>query len=198
MQVEKIKFLVITIDKNWSLKQHLSQLCLKISRIIPLLLKVKHFATIEILMCLYYVHIYPHLIYCNPIWSQTYPCPLYQLNVLHKKVIKIITNSVFNEHTPPLFRSLNILNLADLSKLNTASYMLKMINTNVYNTQPTHNYQTRNQDSLNIPTHKLTLFKHSLMYSGPNISNVLQMHMKQSTSLSSFRNKFKNKLLSSY
>ena len=198
LQVDRIKFLGVTLDKNLSFKHHLSQLCLKISRIIPLLLKVKHFAPAEILRCLYYAHIYPHLIYCNPIWSQTYPCHLYQLNVLHKKIIRIITNSVFNEHTPPLFKSLNILNLVDLSKINIASYMFKTINTSVNYTQPAHNYQTRNKNLLSIPPHKITLFKHSLMYSGPNIWNTLPMHIKQSTGLSSFRNKYKKHLLSFY
>ena len=44
-----------------------------------------HFAPNSILKCLYYAHIYPYLIYCNPTWSQTYPCHLY-INVLHRKV----------------------------------------------------------------------------------------------------------------
>ena len=85
IQVDKIKFLGIIFDKNLNFKHHISNLCLKLSRTIPLLLKAKHFAPIEVLKCLYYAHIYPHLNYCNPIWSNTYSCHLYHLNVLHKK-----------------------------------------------------------------------------------------------------------------
>ena len=197
-QVDKIKFLGINFDKNLTFKHHLSSICLKLSRTISLLHKVKHFAPNNVLKCLYYAHIYPYLTYCNPIWSQTYPCHLYNLNVLHKKVIRIITNSVYSEHTPPLFKQLNILNLADLSKLCAASYMYQGVNLNTYNTQPVHNYLTRNQYSLPIPRPNLTLFKHSLMYLGPKIWNQLPSHIKHSPSLSSFKDKLKRHLLSSY
>ncbi len=122
-QVEKIKFLGITFEKNLTFKHHLSNLCLKLSRTIPLLHKIKHLAPNNVFRCLYYTYIYPHLNYCNPIWSQTYPCHLYSLNVLHKKMIRIITNSDYSEHTPPLFKQLNILNIADLSKLSITSCM---------------------------------------------------------------------------
>ena len=197
-QVDKIKFLGIILDKNLNFKQHLSNLCLKLSRVIPLLLKVKHFAPVEILRNLYYAHIYPHLSYCNPIWSTTYPCHLYNLNVLHKKTVRIMSSSEYLAHTPPLFKSLNIMNLADISRFNIALYMFKQIKYNHYNTQPLHNYQTRNQHTLRTPSHKLTLFTHSLMYLGPKTWNDVPLHIKHSTSISSFKNKFKKHLLSFY
>lgn len=198
LQVDKIKFLGVIFDKHLTFKHHISNLCLRLSRIIPLLLKVKHFAPIKILKCLYYAHIYPHLTYCNPIWSQTYPCHLSQVNILHKKIIRILTNSDFNEHTQPLFKSLNILNLADLSQLSIASFMYKTLNLSNYNTQPLHNYQTRNQYSLYIPRPNLTLFKHSTMYIGPKIWNYLPGDIKQSKSLSCFKTKLKSHLLYAY
>ncbi len=143
MQVDRAKFLGIILNKNLTFKHHLSNLCLKLSRTIPPL-EVKHFVPSNILKYLYYAHIYPHLTYCNPIWSQIYPCHIAQINVLHKKVIRIITNSDFNVHTQPLFKQLKILYLVDLSKLTLASYMYKRMHTNNLNTQPSHNYQTQN------------------------------------------------------
>ena len=147
---------------------------------------------------MYYAHIYPYIIYCNPIWSQTYPWHLYNLNILHKKVIRIITNSDYLEHTPPLFKQTNILNLTDLSKLCIAFHMYQKINSENYITQPIHYYQTRNQYSLHIPRPNQTLFKHSLIYQGPKIWNGLPCNTKLSPSLSSFKNKLKKHMLSSY
>lgn len=198
LQVDKIKFLGIIFDKNLTFKPHISNLCLRLSRIIPLLVKAKHIAPIKILQCLYYAHIYPHLTYCNPIWSQTYPCHLSQLNVLHKKIIRIITNSDFIEHSQPLFKRLNILNFADLSQYIIASFMYNKINSNNYNTQPIHTYQTRNQHSLYIPRPNLTLFKHSFMYSGPKFWNSIPKEIKESKSLSSFKIKLKSHMLRAY
>ncbi len=121
LQVDKIKFLGVTIGRNLTFKHHISNLCLKLSSHSPSS-RSKTFCPVKILKCLYYAHIYSHLTYSNSISSQTNLCHLSQINVLHKKVITVITNNDFNDHTQPLFKVLNILNLADLSN-HIASYM---------------------------------------------------------------------------
>lgn len=122
----------------------------------------------------YYAHIYPHLNYCNHIWSNVHQCHLYNLNVLHKKAIRIMTNNDYCEHTPPLFEALNIQNLTDLSKLNIASHTYKQIKSNNYNTQSLHSYQTRNN--------KLSLFRHLLLYLRPKTWNDVPTQTKDSAS----------------
>ena len=84
-QVSKTKFLGITFDNNLTFKHHISNLCLKLSRSVALLLKIKNLVTVEIRKIMYYAHIFPLLTYCNPIWSTTYPCHLHNLKILHKK-----------------------------------------------------------------------------------------------------------------
>ena len=112
---------------------------------------------------------------------------IYHLNVLHKKAIRIMTNSEYCEHTPPLFKSLNLLNLTDLSRYNIASYMYTQVRSNTYNVQPLHSYATRNQHSLRIPRHKLTFFTHSLMYLGPKIWNDIPSQINNLPSLRLFK-----------
>lgn len=198
LQVNKTKFLGLTIDKNLNFKHHISHLSLKLSRTFPLLLKTKPYVPPDILKCIYYAHIYPHLNYCNGIWSTMYPSHLQHLSVLHKKIIRIITNSDFCEHTPPLFKSLNILNLSDITRLNIASYVFKHKDTIINTATPNHNYHTRNQNSLQLPRPKLTLYKHSLMYQGPKIWNDIPPFIKHSPSLKTFQCKYKKCLLSLY
>lgn len=163
-QVLKTKFLGITIDKKLTFKHHISKLCLKLSRSIALLLKVKKLVPVEIMHIMYYAHIFPHLAYCNPIWFTTYPCHLQNLNTLHKKIIRIMTNSDFLAHTPPIFKVMNIFQLPNLSKFCIASYMFKQLAPNRNPPSLTHNHYTRNQHSLRFPQHNLTLYQHSLMY----------------------------------
>ena len=81
--------------------------------------------------------------YCSP-WKEK-----------KKKNVWIITNTNFKD-TSPLFKSLNILNLADLPRLNVASYIFKSVDSNNCSTQPLHYYQTYNKLSLHIPRHKLS------------------------------------------
>ena len=66
-QIYKIEFLGLIIDKNLNFKHHLSHLCLKLSRNIPLLYKVKIFVPSIVFKCIYYAHIsellQPYLVY---------------------------------------------------------------------------------------------------------------------------------------
>ena len=148
---------------------------------------------------MYYAHIFPHLTYCNPIWSTTYPCHLQNLNTLHKRIIRIMSNSDFLQHTPPIFKAKNILQLSDLSNFSIASYMFKQIASNSTSTlTQTHNHSTRNKHSLQVPHHNLTLYQHSLMFKGPKIWNNIPTHIKNSVSSSTFKPKLKVHLLSFY
>ena len=198
LQVYQIKFLGITIDRNLTFKHHISNICIKLSRAIALLVRVKNLVPIEIIKVLYYVHVYPHLVYCNPIWSTTNPCHLYNLNILHKKITWILTNSDFLAHTPPLFKLMNILQLSDISKVSIATYMFKHINSTPCPVTPLHLYSTRNKHTLSIPRHNLTKYRQSLMYQGPSTWNSIPQYVKQSPSISLFKNKMKCLLLSMY
>ena len=134
--------------------------------------------------------------YCNI--QQQYQCHLDGLNILHKKVVRIMTNSDYCEHTFPLFKDLKILKLSDISNLSIAVYMYKKINSNANLIQPHHGYPTSNQYSLRVPSHRLTLFQHSLMYKGPKLWNDIPAVIKEIPSLHSFKEKFKKYLLLSY
>lgn len=94
-----------------------------------------------------------------------------------------MTNNDYYEHTPPLFKSLNILNLSEISRLNIASYTFKHKETLSNCAESNH---TGNQDSLRLPRHKLSLYKQSLMYQGPKKWNDIPPFNKHSPSLKSF------------
>ena len=78
--------------------------------------------TLQSLISLYYALIYPFLIYGIIAWENTYPTTLQPLYVLQKKVMRIITFSKFDEHSSPIFKSLNIIKLFDLVTLNIAIF----------------------------------------------------------------------------
>ena len=149
----------------------------------------------EVLKTLYNAHVCPYLQYCNPIWSTTHATHLRCINLIHKKIIRIITHSPYLEHTTPLFKNMNILKLEDITKLSIATYMYK--NT-IDASLPSHTYTTRHSERLCIPTHRLSLFRHSTMYLGPLIWNSLPLHTKNVHSLNVFTRKLKDHLLDAY
>ena len=64
--------------------------------------------------------------------------------------------------------------------------------------QPQHNnyYPTRTNQNLNIPSHTISLFQHSLLYTGPKLWNSIPQHINLLPSLTSFKRQYKNYLLS--
>ena len=145
------------LPNTLTFETHISNLCLKISRAIALLYQVKSLAPPDILKCLYYAHIFPHLYYCNSIWSTTYPTHLTRLNTLHKRIIRIITSSEYLAHTSPLYKQTQILKIPEITKMYIANCLYK--ETLTINNDPgrPHNYPTRYRHLLCPPPHHLTM-----------------------------------------
>ena len=151
----------------------------------------------DVLKTVYYAHIYSLLTYCNPIWSTTFPTYLTPLNLQLKKVVRILTNSSYLEHTSPLFKQTQLLKLADITKLSIATYMYNN-KSNLINLLPTHAHLTRHRDQLSLPQHRLCKFQHSTCYLGPKIWNSLPFEIKEVPSLSMFKTKLRNYILANY
>lgn len=75
----------ITFDDSLTFKPHISNMCLKLSRIVALLYKIKDHMPRHVLKIIYNAHVLPILSYCIPIWCNTYPTHLLPLFRLQKK-----------------------------------------------------------------------------------------------------------------
>ena len=190
----------ITFDDNMTFRYHISYLIQKLSRIVALLYRVKDFMPSKVLKTLYDAHVLPHLQYCSPIWCSTYPTHLLPLFRLQKKIIRIITNSDYFDHTEPLFKTTNILRIYDINRVQIAIYMYKLLQGTTINTAllPQHNYPTRTRENLRIPQHTLTLYQHSLSYLGPKTWNAVPDYIKTLPSLMSFKRQMKKYITSQY
>ena len=189
----------ITYDDAMTFKFHVTNLTLKLSRIVSLLYQIKDFVPNYVLTIMYNAHVLPHLQYCIPIWCNTYPTHLLPLIRLQKKIIRITTNSDYFAHTQPLFKDTNTLKLFDLNKLQIGIYMYKLIHS-TYNVAPRqqHNYPTRTRDNLRTPLHHLTIFQHSMSYTAPKIWNSVPNPLKSLPTLHSFKKQFKNYIIAQY
>ena len=196
-KTDDIKFLGVTFDESMNFKPHIKNLTLKISRHIALLHQIKDLMPPYVLKCIYYAHIYPLLTYCNPIWCTTYSTHLIPLQLQLKKIVRIITNSSYLEHSLPLFKQTQILKLDDITKMALATFMY-VNRSNSQNLPLAHNYPTRHRDQLRPPHHRLTIFTHSVSYLGPVIWNTIPLQIQNSTSLNIFKNSLKRHILNTY
>jgi hypothetical protein len=79
-----------------------------------ILLKVRHYVTLEVILQLYYSLIYPFLTYGLLIWGNTYTSSLNPLTLLQKRAARTICFAKFDDHSSPFFRNLNLLKLENL------------------------------------------------------------------------------------
>lgn len=196
-KTDKFKFLGVIYDDSLTFKYHIDNLTLKISRHIALLYQIKDLMPPDVLKSIYYAHIYSLLTYCNPIWSTTYSTYLTPLKLQLKKIVRIITNSSYFEHTDPLFKQTKLLKLNDVTKLAIATHMY--INKDDHrHLFPPHDYNTRHRDDLNVPLHRLSKFQHTTAYLGPVIWNSIPPQIQEAPSLNSFKARLKNHIISNY
>ena len=196
-RVSHTKFLGVIYDDRLTFSNHISMLTNKLSRSSSLLYQLRDYLPINILKKLYYAHVYPYINYCNCIWSNTYQTHLLPLILIHKRIIRNIAKSDFLEHTEPLYKNLNILNVRNIRIMNLAIMMFKQVKNNEYAlpilTQA-HNYNTRYRENLLIPPHTTTLIALSFKVEGIKIWNNLPNDIKASSNINSFKKKLKSHL----
>ena len=147
--------------------------------------------------------ILPHIMYCNIIWGNCAKYLLNRIHILQKRAIRIITNSQPLTHTHPLFKKLKLLTVYDINKFVTCTFMYSYVNDllpkfldNGFTENKSRNtYNTRQRNNLYIPNYKYNISRCTVKYLGPILWNTLPEHIKCTTSLSSFRMKYKLHLL---
>ena len=106
-------YLGVVIDCHLNWKAHISKVSKKIKCNIGAISRVRHFVDSNIyihtyihtyiLINLYYSLVYPYLIYGLVAWGNTYSSSINPLYILQKKVVRLMTFSIFYEHSNPLF-----------------------------------------------------------------------------------------------
>ena len=123
-----IKFLGVYIDPKLDFKFHIKYVQKKIMNSLYMLRKLKNTLSKESLRTLYFSLIDCHINYCLPIWSSGLPSSLKPIYLLQKKAVRIITNSKYNTHSPPLFKKLGILPIHEQTEFSKLSFMHDFIN----------------------------------------------------------------------
>ena len=75
----------MTFDSNLTWKSHINELCLKLSKTVGILSKVRHFVDNHILVMVYYSPICPFLTYGVHVWGLRVTSPLFLTILLSRK-----------------------------------------------------------------------------------------------------------------
>ena len=202
--VKETMFLGVILDEYMSWKSHISHIASKISKSIGIIYKSSFYLSKSALRTLYYALIYPYIQYCIIIWGSTYPTCLYRINLLQKRVIRIINREAYDAPTDPIFKDLNILKLNDIYLLQLGIFMYKYQNNllpinfanSFLRTDQVHNYNTRASRLFYVPSCRTNIRKFTVNYQGLCFYNSIDADIRNVASISLFQSKLKTYLSS--
>ena len=200
--VDFVKYLGMFIDKHLNWNQHIHELSKKLSQANGILSKLRHNASRNVCIQVYYSLFYSKLIYgCNA-WGLSSEENIQSIEILQNKCIRILTFAPYNSHIPnKTFIDLKLLKVRDIIKL----FQLRLIYDYQCTTLPTDlmslfrlSCEIRSYTNLNsidkkllfIPDFKgITYGKQSLKYMGPKLWNdtfktgIIQVHTNKAKNI---------------
>lgn len=127
-RVTEFRFLGVIVDENLTWKSHIEYIRKKMVKNIYILGNVRDLLDYKTMRILYFSLFFSYFSYCIEVWGNTYENTIKPLNLLQKKVIRMIHNVKYREHTNKLFIKSKLLKLGDLVKLRTLLIMFKAKN----------------------------------------------------------------------
>jgi len=198
-RVQSLKILGVIFDEKLNFKTNIENVTKKLNKKVGLLSRLRYFLPSTTLKLLFNSLILPHFLYCLEVWGFTYDTHLDQLELIHKKCIRIITKSSYLAHTRELYERNQILPFPDLIRNVAFKYIYK----NLHESTPTitrnffrylpHNIQTRKASNkcLYVPVTHFECVKRSIFYNGTSRYNLLPKSIRDSSSFSKFKRDLK-------
>ena len=120
-----VKYLGMYLDSNMNWSSHIDHLSVTLSRNIGIISRSRYFLNKQSLLLLYNALVLPYISYCCCVWGFTYVSYLNKIEILQKKVVRIIDNQPRYAHAAPIFKDLKILKVSDIAKLQITTIMHK-------------------------------------------------------------------------
>ena len=103
---EYVKYLGVLIDSHLSWKYHIDYVASKVSKIVGVIARLRHFVPVATLRSIYQSLIIPYLSYGLAVWAQAAKSQLNKLWLLQKRVIRMMYFLKPTTHAIPFFLSL--------------------------------------------------------------------------------------------
>ena len=195
-----VRFLGIEIDEDLKFDKHVDGLCKKLRQSIYCLKVIREWADIPLLVNTYHALIQSHISYAILTWGHIPQCRYERILRLQKFALRIITRKSRRESCREVFKDLHILTFPGLYIYNVLIYAYNRIqqgsasfvqNPSNYNLRSRSNKNDLNSVNMRLKkTHDFVTFSYSKYY------NALPSSIKNAKTLSNFKRKVKNYLLS--
>ena len=186
---EYVKYLGILIDSHLSWKFHIDYVAFKLSKIVGIIARLRHFVPFNTLLSIYQSLMFPYLTFGLSAWGQAAQLLLKKLLLLQKRAIRFMNFSKPRTHAVPLFISSKILpiNMLYLETLSTLMYDIsnnsapQNISRLFRKSNLIHPYKTRSSSSGNfyIQYSRLNQQHNSTTCFGARVWNCLPPQVRQ-------------------
>ena len=142
--------------------------------------------------------IYSHIIYCLPVWGNTWACYLRPVEIAQKRAIRTINFLGRYDHTHDLFVNQKLLKFKYVVMYFDLLLVFKFLNFNYVPqifSRTNNVYQFRNNMNIMIPFTRSELFKKSVFVSAPSIWYNLVNSLKNIQNINTFKHNLKKHLL---
>ena len=122
-----VKYLGVILDENLSWKFHINSISTKLRKSNGIISRLRYYLPKSILISLYYALFHSHVSYSLQVWGQNLSNNSRPIK-LQKSAVRLITFENFNAHSKPLFRSLSIPPITELTFLLNIYLVHKSLN----------------------------------------------------------------------
>ena len=198
----QIKLLGVEIDDKLNFTSHISNICIKASQKVGVLLRLRNLIPCKAKLIIYKSSILPHLTYCHLVWHNCRSSDSRKIERIQERALRAVFNSHSESYENLLVRAElpSLLNrrLQDIAILMyKVKYGLAPSIVNELFKRKSTSYSLRNSD-FDIPTfNTINYGKHSLRYQGPHIWSKLDIKLKGSSNIESFKKNIRKKDLTS-
>lgn len=200
------KYLGVIIDEKLNWKEHIEYVITKIKKFIGIFYRLRNKLNCRILKDLFFALVYPHLLYGVEIYSAANKSALYRLNICINRILRTLQCAPLSTPVANLYRNYNLLPIAELRKFQVLCVVHKClhkldvplifhdyfkINADV------HSHYTRNSNNTFIPKFLSTKGLKTTRYCGAKWWHELPSHIRNITSIRSFKRMLKLHLINS-
>ena len=197
-QTKVYKYLGILIDEKLNWEPQISKMCSKLSSVVGVLSKVRHFLNRNTLRLIYNTLVESRLRYGILSWCTASRLQLNRLKVLQNRAIRFINFSPIGTYLPPLYFHFKVLPLESLILLQKATYMYCLFNNQLplvfrtYCVRPAHPHGTRYAETNYFrPHHASKLSEKSIKIMGPKVWADVPLEIKSMPFRKSFTKNMK-------
>ena len=205
-RVSRVKFLGVIIDENLTWKAHVQHVLNKVSKITGIICKLKWSLPSSSLKLLYTTLLLPYLNYCTLVWAGGYQSMLKPVFLLQKRAVRTICGVHHATESSSLFKSLKLLTIYDIYKLQLAVLMyqhkvgiLPALFSNYFLVNAViHEHNTRYKHNYRSEVCRINVRYFSVRVKGPQLWNSINTDIRESHSLIAFKSAYKNHLIDLY